>query len=318
MPGTGTYTRLAANPLVEEYLSRFQKALGDVPDKERSEALLELRAHIEDALAALPTDDPRAVAAILADLGSPEEYANNLKQMTSANGESGRVETKASGTFMGMPYDFGKPTAQKLAERLWNPSDPRIMMPKVFGAGWTINLGAVAVKLGLIRPDDEEEQPFSCVPDGAIRTAMIVPILLNALCVFATVKYFPLLPAELPIHFDILGNPNRFTSPLGAIAWLLAPSLVLLMGLTPVIFSKRRSQMAKSLSVSVLVFMSTMCSAIYLGSLYYGLNSEMPFNPGAGVLASIAFLFLTLVSLSKIGLREEWRRSLKTEKPTGR
>lgn len=38
--------------------------------------------------------------------------------------------------------------------RLFNPEDPRFLVPRLLGAGWSINFGAVAVRLGLLRPDD--------------------------------------------------------------------------------------------------------------------------------------------------------------------
>jgi hypothetical protein len=45
------------------------------------------------------------------------------------------------GTFLGLPYDWRRPTWDVVRERVWNPDDPRILTPKVLGWGWTINLG---------------------------------------------------------------------------------------------------------------------------------------------------------------------------------
>ena len=45
-----------------------------------------------------------------------------------------------TGTFLGMPYDWTRPTLQRLRERWWNPNDRRLFPPKSFGMGWTINL----------------------------------------------------------------------------------------------------------------------------------------------------------------------------------
>jgi hypothetical protein len=44
------------------------------------------------------------------------------------------------GRFLGLPYDFRKPTWRRIQERVWNPRDPHIFTPKVFGWGFTINL----------------------------------------------------------------------------------------------------------------------------------------------------------------------------------
>ncbi len=46
-----------------------------------------------------------------------------------------------TGYIMGMPYDFRRPTLDRLRERMWNPDDPHIIVPRFFGVGWDINLG---------------------------------------------------------------------------------------------------------------------------------------------------------------------------------
>jgi hypothetical protein len=55
-----------------------------------------------------------------------------------------------TGTFLGIPYDWRRPTWQRLKERSWNAQDDRMFTPHVFGWGWSINLQAVARRLGLI------------------------------------------------------------------------------------------------------------------------------------------------------------------------
>ena len=44
-----------------------------------------------------------------------------------------------TGMFWGMPYDWRKPTKARFRSRLWNPDDPRIMTPRVFGWGYDVN-----------------------------------------------------------------------------------------------------------------------------------------------------------------------------------
>lgn len=39
-----------------------------------------------------------------------------------------------------VPYDFRPPTLERLRERLWNPDDPRLFTPHVWGIGWAVNL----------------------------------------------------------------------------------------------------------------------------------------------------------------------------------
>ena len=44
-----------------------------------------------------------------------------------------------------VPYDFRMPTIEKVKRTFWNP-DGAIVVNRVFGVGWTINLGAVVAK----------------------------------------------------------------------------------------------------------------------------------------------------------------------------
>jgi hypothetical protein len=45
------------------------------------------------------------------------------------------------GTVVGfVPYDFRPPTIERARSRWWNPDEPRLFVPQVFGVGWTINL----------------------------------------------------------------------------------------------------------------------------------------------------------------------------------
>ena len=44
-----------------------------------------------------------------------------------------------SGRFLKVPYDFRFPTLERVRQRLWNPEDPRIFTPNVFGVGWSLN-----------------------------------------------------------------------------------------------------------------------------------------------------------------------------------
>ena len=46
-----------------------------------------------------------------------------------------------------VPYDFRLPTVARVRERLWNPRDSRLLMPSVFGVGWTLNAGRLVALL---------------------------------------------------------------------------------------------------------------------------------------------------------------------------
>jgi hypothetical protein len=49
------------------------------------------------------------------------------------------------GTVLGfVPYDLRfPPTWARFRTSLWSPDDPRFLMPRAFGVGWTPNLGRI-------------------------------------------------------------------------------------------------------------------------------------------------------------------------------
>jgi uncharacterized membrane protein len=44
------------------------------------------------------------------------------------------------GTIFGIPYDFRLPTAERLRTTFWNKDSSQLLVPQVFGIGWTLNL----------------------------------------------------------------------------------------------------------------------------------------------------------------------------------
>ncbi|QIK70949.1 hypothetical protein G7070_06190 [Propioniciclava coleopterorum] len=116
-------------------------------------------------------------AAMDADM-TPEQFAGAVERIAAFvvedddDGADGAPEAGRDprvGRWCGIPYDFRPPTGERIRQSMWNPADPRLLMPRAFGAGWDLNVGAVAVRLGFIEPDAEDE-PFAEVPQGASRS----------------------------------------------------------------------------------------------------------------------------------------------------
>ena len=40
-----------------------------------------------------------------------------------------------------VPYDFRVPTLARVKERMWDPEGAHLISPRVFGVGWTLNIG---------------------------------------------------------------------------------------------------------------------------------------------------------------------------------
>jgi hypothetical protein len=54
-----------------------------------------------------------------------------------------------TGRFLGIPYDWRKPTLERLKRGAWDPEQRRILIPKVYGWGYGINFYEVARRLHL-------------------------------------------------------------------------------------------------------------------------------------------------------------------------
>jgi hypothetical protein len=53
-----------------------------------------------------------------------------------------------------VPYDFRRPTMERVRTTYWNPEGP-VISGKVFGVGWAPNLGALARMTGKWRATEE-------------------------------------------------------------------------------------------------------------------------------------------------------------------
>ncbi len=296
-----------AHEAMEDYLARLDDALRELHEAERAELLAEVRAHLEEA--ASRSSDPQAgVEAAIRSLGDPSELAQRLRE-----GDDDRAAPERAKRILGMPYNFGPLSSEQVANRVWNPSDPRIFMPRVFGVGWTLNFGAIAVRLGLVRPDDEEPVPFANVPARALAAGLA---LLTAADV-ATLAVAVLLrhpPRPMPVHWGLVG-PDRFASPLAAALSFLGPAVALNV-LALWRFLRGASRTERALWLGALAFALVLLDGIYANGLVWAFTGhllvfgEAPVLAGlAPVLGGLALAFAVLVLYSRLGVRAEWRRA---------
>lgn len=89
------------------------------------------------------------------DLGGPAEYAAAL------NEQLGDVQRDS---ILGMPLSLISGLGERLANT-FDPADDRLFVPRLFGIGWTLNMGKVAVALGLLRPDDIDAEILADAAD---------------------------------------------------------------------------------------------------------------------------------------------------------
>jgi uncharacterized membrane protein len=53
------------------------------------------------------------------------------------------VSRNRQGRFLGLPYDWRRPTVRRAKERVWNRDEQRVFVPKSFGWGYAINFAAL-------------------------------------------------------------------------------------------------------------------------------------------------------------------------------
>ena len=52
-----------------------------------------------------------------------------------------------------LPYDFRRPTLQRVRDTFWAPDNPKVVMPRVYGIGWDLNVGRLVALAGRCRKD---------------------------------------------------------------------------------------------------------------------------------------------------------------------
>lgn len=115
------------------------------------------------------------------------------------------------GTKYGIPYDLRRPTAERVKATWWDPTSDKVLVSRAFGAGWAVNLGALAVKAGAIEPD-AEDVPFGSTPDVAFRAAAVGPALLAAVVAAHYAVRGRSLPETLPSHWNLAGTVDGTVS----------------------------------------------------------------------------------------------------------
>jgi hypothetical protein len=53
-----------------------------------------------------------------------------------------------TGRFLGVPYDWRRPTVARVRKSVWNPGESRVFVPKAFGWGYDVNFAALRRRFG--------------------------------------------------------------------------------------------------------------------------------------------------------------------------
>ena len=142
----------AADPLAD-YVARVRAHLGGAAPA-LEEDLAELAASLHEAAAA------QGQEAALAAQGPADRYAAALIGATGVAGD--QADESSGGSRRPAPRVLGVPVAlsprglSERAARSFSPADP-VLVPRAYGVGWDLNLGALAVRAGLAHPDDLDD-----------------------------------------------------------------------------------------------------------------------------------------------------------------
>lgn len=293
---------------IDAYVAAVAAALGDIAADDRATTIEDLEAHLR--VEAERVGEQAAIEA----LGPPQAYADAVRAALAGEPAD---ETAPQGRVLGMPYDFRGVSVERLAQRLWNPADPRVFMPRLLGVGWTVNFGAIAVKLGLLRPDDTDDAAFERVPDRAVVAVAAVPALLALATVALIAIAWPSLPARVPFHWGPDGSPDGW-APKTLAFGLVVGLTVLPVALTYAqVFLRRTSKRARIVSAAALGLVA---------ALGLGLTSVTVADADGGrsghwvlgvIVAGLVLSFVLLYVPLRLGLRAEWREAARLTEEGG-
>jgi hypothetical protein len=299
-----------AAAVVDDYFSRLTAAAAAAGTPIGPDELAELRAHVDERLSRTPAAAADATR-VLAELGEPQDLAHAFAEAAEATGTGTRpVGTRALvGKVLGVPYDVRTPTSERYATRVWDPSNPRVFVPKALGLGWTVNFGALAVKARLVRPDDEDA-PFAAVPEGAVRATLAAPLAVAvALGVLVAVRW-PGLPATVPVHWGFSGRPDGYGTRGSAVLGLTALAVIPLL-LAVWVHVRRRRPFNRVAASAVSLGLAEIALTIFVQILFSLDGGSGTWPTWVGIAGFVVLPFLLLVVVSRLGRAAEQRRDLR-------
>lgn len=295
-----------AATVVEGFFAELAAAAGSSIG---SDELAELRAHVTERLST--TSGTAADAReVLAELGSPTMLAAAFAEDGAGPGAGPGRSSALAGRLLGIPYDVRPPSSERYASRLWDPRNPRIVVPRLFGMGWTVNFGAIAVKARLVRPDDEDDA-FASVPERAVTATLAAPIaVVLALAVLASAAWSG-LPSTVPIHWGLGGRPDGYGSRGSAVLLVAALAVV------PLVFAAavhcRRRRAVDRVAASALSLGLAVVSLAVLGQTLWTVDGRPGLWPTwVGIGGFVVLPLLLLVGISRLGRAAEQRHDLST------
>lgn len=118
---------------------------------------------------------------------------------------------------LGVPLDLRGLTEPHARLRAFEPENPSLLVPRAVGVGWDLNIGAVAAKLGLIRPDDSLPDLEQHIPDR-VSTMLTMAPLGGAAVVASLGALVGRSESSLPSNWSLTFRPSSWVSAPRAVA----------------------------------------------------------------------------------------------------
>ena len=291
----------------EEYLDALDRALRPLASDAEREALLgQTGEALQEAFSDLGR--PETAAEIVEAFGSPEELAVALARESAAAGDvrATGAPDDAAGRVLGMPYEVRVPTAERLASRMFNPADPRLFVPRAFGMGWDLNFGALAVRLGWMRPDDVQDVPFSGVPRALTASMSLASLAALAVALGWAALVAEDLPRRIPYHFGLTG-PDRFAAPLPAAGQVLGIPLAIVIVIVIATFVRPSTPIGRGLAAAATPAIALIGVGMWANAVAWATRGSYLVPSAVVVVVPLAVMFGLLLLLTRVGLRAEWR-----------
>ncbi len=233
-------------------------------------------------------------------LGAPAEYAAVLIDTLSTDASAEEPDRRV----LGLPVETRGLVSAEVRSRTWNPANPHLVVPRLLGVGWTLNLGALAVKLKLIRPDDATADVTEQVPERAARASQLVPLLIAGATAGAVALTWRSLPDRVATGFDVAGRQNRTGPKRSAIGWVL-------LGVVPAMWAAldRGPSEERLVRAANATTLASASAAVVAASILSARRPRgrwgllVPAGLAVGVATSLGVIVVPL----RAGLRRAWR-----------
>jgi hypothetical protein len=276
--------------MTDTYLRAVAAHLGRLSAVDRRRALSSLSSQVDELVDA--GIDPESA------LGDPASYADGLLAALMEE----PAPHDAQWQVLGLPVETRGPVSAEVRSRTWDPMSTRVIVPRLFGIGWTVNLGALAVRAGLIRPDEAGEDVLDHVPPATSRAAQVVPAVLAGATAAALALAWRGLPPRVASGFDLTGRPRGQAS-----RRTLVPAVAL--GVVPALWAQRRGEveerLVRSASATSLAVISAGVVAATVAQAHRP-GGRWGLLLAAAVPASVAASLAVVVVPVRAGLRHAW------------